>query len=147
MEVNSCHCQRTYSCESPGRSPGKCIPLLGRHRETPTLSGTKFAKPYPYWHKIWAQIHTLTGTNPQKRVPFVAQLLLKSGYLVQLLARSAENSANFAQFLTFYTLPGTTTGKTIPFLAHIWCSKTLPLVAHCLKTLPFVALRLAKMAP
>ncbi len=25
--------------------------------------------------------------------------------------------------------------------------KTLPLVAHCLKTLPVVALRLAKMAP
>ena len=39
--------------------------------------------------------------------------------IVQLLAHSAENSANFAQFLTFYTLPGTTTGKTIPFLAHI----------------------------
>ncbi len=35
-----------------------------------------------------------------------------------------------------------------PFLAHIWCScKTLPLglVAHCLKTLLFVALKLAKM--
>ncbi len=30
-----------------GWSPGKCIPLLGRHRETPTLSGTK---PYPLWH-------------------------------------------------------------------------------------------------
>ena len=49
------------------------------------FSGTKFAKPYPYWHKIWAKIHTLTGTNSQKRVPFVAQLLLKSGSLVQLL--------------------------------------------------------------
>ncbi len=49
-----------------GWSPGKRIPLLGRHRETPTLTGTKFAKPYPYWHKIWAQIHILTGTNPQK---------------------------------------------------------------------------------
>ncbi len=48
------------------RGGGECIPLLGRHRETPTLTGTKYVKPYPYWHKIWAQIHTLTGTNPQK---------------------------------------------------------------------------------
>ncbi len=28
-----------------GCSLGKCIPLLGRHRETPTLAGTKFPKP------------------------------------------------------------------------------------------------------
>ncbi len=41
--------------------------LLGRQHETPTLTGTKFAKPYPYWHKIWAQIQTLAGTHPQKK--------------------------------------------------------------------------------
>ncbi len=29
-----------------GSSPEKCI--------SPTLGGTKFVKPYPYWHKIWA---------------------------------------------------------------------------------------------
>ncbi len=52
-----------------GHSPGKCIPLLGRHRETPTLTGTNFAKPYPYWHNILAQIYTLTGTNIQKMYP------------------------------------------------------------------------------
>ncbi len=55
------------------------MPLLGWHHETPTLTGTKFAKPYPYRHKNWAQIHTLTDTNPQKRAPFVAQQLLKIG--------------------------------------------------------------------
>ncbi len=60
-----------------GCSAKKYIPLLGRQRETPTLSGTKFAKSYPYWHKIWAQIHTLTGTNQRKRVPSVAQLCPK----------------------------------------------------------------------
>ena len=98
----------------------KCIALLGRRHETPTLSGTKFAKPYPYWHKIWAQIHTLTGTNVQKRVPFVTQLLSKSGLLVQLLALRAGNSANLVQFFfTFCTPPGTTTEKTIPLLAHM----------------------------
>ncbi len=75
--------QSAHLGEIPGWSPGKCIPLLGRHWKTPTLTGTKFVEPYPYWHKIWAQIHTLTGTNPQKRVPFVAQLLLKSGKLQQ----------------------------------------------------------------
>ncbi len=56
-----------------GQLPGKCIPLLGWHRETPTLSGT------------------LSGTH-----------------------------------LVF---------------------KTLPLMAHCLKALPSVALKLTKMAP
>ncbi len=48
-----------------GCSAKKYIPLLGWQRKTPTLSGTNFAKPYPYWHKIWTEIHTLTGTkNP-----------------------------------------------------------------------------------
>ncbi len=51
-------------------SSGKCIPLLGRHHETPTHSSTKFAKPYPYWHKVWAQIHNLT-------LPYVALKLTK----------------------------------------------------------------------
>ena len=41
-----------------GCSPGKCIPLPRRHREIPTG--------YPHWHNIWAQIHTLSGPNPQK---------------------------------------------------------------------------------
>ena len=69
--------------------------------QDPTLSGTKFGlKSIP----LLAQIH--------KKVP-------KSGLLVQLLARSAENQANLVQFFTFYTLPGTKTGKTIPSLAHI----------------------------
>ena len=52
-----------------GLSLGKCIPLLVWHCKTPTLTGTKFAKPYPYWYKIWAQIHTLTGTNLQRGFP------------------------------------------------------------------------------
>ena len=105
-----------------GCSAKKYIPLLGRpgrQRETPTLSGTKFVKPYPYWHKFWTQIHTITGTNPQKMVPSVAQLVLKNGLLVQLLAHSTENLANVVQLLTFCTLPGTTSAKTIPSLAHI----------------------------
>ncbi len=51
---------------------------LGRHSETLTLSGTRFAKHYPYWQQILAQIHTLTGTSPQQRVHFLAQLMFKS---------------------------------------------------------------------
>ncbi len=31
--------------------------------QNPTLTGTKFAEPYPYWHKIWAQNPTLCGTE------------------------------------------------------------------------------------
>ncbi len=45
-----CTLQCTIRLHPGGRgcSPVKCIPLLGRHSETPTLTGTKFAKPYPY---------------------------------------------------------------------------------------------------
>ncbi len=58
-----------------GCSPGKCIPLLGRHRET--LTGTKTKKiipllahnmsrnPYPYWHKNRDR-PTLCGTTRRK---------------------------------------------------------------------------------
>ena len=42
-------CCRAKGALAPGGSSlGKCIPLLGWHCETPTLNGTKFAKPYPY---------------------------------------------------------------------------------------------------
>ncbi len=51
---------------------------------------------------------------------------VKNGLLAQLLARSAEHLANLEQFLTFCTLPGTTSAKTIPSLAHIWCLKPYP---------------------
>ncbi len=50
-------------------STKKYVPLLWREHETPTLTGTKYEKPYPYWHKTQAQIHTLIGRNSQKRVP------------------------------------------------------------------------------
>ncbi len=70
MHAGVFHCFASSAailCVPWGRSPGKCIPLLGRHRETPTLTGTKFSKPYPYWHKS------------TKRVPSVAQLVFKNG--------------------------------------------------------------------
>ncbi len=72
------------SKQNVGRSPGgggvhghpeKCIGLLllGRHRETPTLTGTKFAKPYFTGTKFGPKSidHTLTGTNPQKGYPLL----------------------------------------------------------------------------
>ncbi len=57
-----------YQCLSNTLSGGLKL-SLGRQLGTPSLSGTKFAGPYPYRHKIWDQIHTLTGTNPQKGYP------------------------------------------------------------------------------
>ena len=47
----------------------------------------------------------------------MAELVSKNGLLAQLLVRSAENLVNSEQFLTFCTLPGTTSAKTIPSLA------------------------------
>ena len=84
-----------------GGLPGYCIPLLGQHRETPTLSGTKIATPYPYWHKRVIILHPHWHNHWKN-----------------------------------HTLSGT----------HL-VFKTLPLVAHCLKALPSVALKLAKMVP
>ena len=71
LKLSTGYLHNEFRCTEVLEIPGGCsakkyIPLLGRQRKTPTLSGTEFAKPYPYWHKIWAQIHTLTGTNPQK---------------------------------------------------------------------------------
>ncbi len=43
-----------------GCSAKRYIPLLGWQCETPTLTGTTFPNPYPYWHKIWDP--TLSGT-------------------------------------------------------------------------------------
>ena len=111
--------QWNFTPEGGGRQPRNCIPLLGRQRETPTLSGTNCPRPYPQQNKIWSEIHTLPGTNLQKKVP-------KSGLLVQSLVSSAEHPANLVQFFTFCILPGTKTGQTIPSLAHIQCSKPYP---------------------
>ncbi len=111
------------------------------------LEPWKFAKPYPYWHKICVQIHTLSGTNPQKSVPAWAQLVYKNGTLAQLLVRSAENVANLVHF--FYILHSSWHNQCKNHAlsdTHLMF-KTLPLVAHCLKTLPFVALKLDKMVP
>ncbi len=81
--------------------------LLGQKVYTTARMATR--NPYPQWHKIcrtlpllaqiWARIHTLTGTNTQKIVPSVAQLVFKNGSLAQFLARSTENLANSALFL------------------------------------------------
>ncbi len=117
-----------FSCCPGGCSPGKCIPLLGWHCQTPTISGTRFAKPYPYWHINWAFIHTLTGINPQKGYPLWQNCCYR-GLLLWLLVCCTKISANLVQFFTFCTLPGTTTGRNTPSLAHIWCSKPYPLHA------------------
>ena len=77
---------------------GKPLPLVGQNLPNPTLN----------------------ITNPQKRVPAVAQLVFR-GSFAQLLPQSAKNLANLVHFLC--TLPGTTSAKTIPTLAHIWCPK------------------------
>ena len=103
--------------------------------------------PYPYWHTIYETLPLLAqnlGPNPYpywhkstKRIPFVAQLLLKNGHFVQLLADFEQLfvlqrclltiiGKIIEQLFTFYTLPRTTTGKTIPFLSHIRCSQPYP---------------------
>ncbi len=46
-----------------GYSAVKHTPPLGQCRGTPTINGTKFPHAYPQWHKILANIHTLSGTE------------------------------------------------------------------------------------
>ncbi len=49
-------------------SAKKYVPRLGGHCEPPTLIGTKFQKPYPYWQK-----------NGPKSLPLLAQIHKKDG--------------------------------------------------------------------
>ncbi len=112
-----------------------------------TPARTAPRNPYPQWHKFSKTLPLVAQNSGCNPYPYYwhrsTKKLPKSGLFVQLLVRSAENPANLVQFFTFFTLSGTKNGKIIPSLAHIWCSK----LAHCLKTLPSVALTLAKMVP
>ncbi len=122
-----------------GCSAKKYIPLLGWQCETTTLSCTKYAKPYLCWQKILAKIHTLPGTNPQKGYPLWQKWCSKCSST----ALKIQFSAIFDSLHSFWhnqCKNNTLSGTHLVF-------KTLPLVAHCLKTLYFVALKLAKMVP
>ncbi len=61
--------QQIYFC-SRGGGGGELVQKMHNPARklprNPTLIGTKFLNPYPYWHKIWAKIGTLTGTKPAK---------------------------------------------------------------------------------
>ncbi len=89
----------------------KGIPLLRQHCDTHTLSCTKPRNPYPYWHTIWAEIHTLNGTKGIKSVPYVAQLdenivkLKKNIWHSKTLSFLAHNFEN-------HTLSGTEIDKS-----------------------------------
>ena len=90
-------------------------PSVAQNLRNLTLTDTKFG---PKSIPLLAKIHkkcTLCGTT-----------IVKKWLIGTNVDRSAKNPANFAQFLTFCTLHSTTTGKTIPFLAHIWCSEPYP---------------------
>ncbi len=64
-----------YLLHSPGGcSPGKCIPLLGWHRETLTLTGTKTKKTLPLLAHNLSRNPYPAGTKTEKGLPSVAQL-------------------------------------------------------------------------
>ncbi len=80
-----------------------------------------FAKPYPNWHQIWTEIHTLTGTNPQKGVPFVAQPLEKPYPFWHTFG--VQNPTLSGTLLENRTLCGTEVGQngTLSVLAYMFC--------------------------
>ncbi len=127
---------------------GKSLGAVARKLYTPARTAPR--NPYPHWHKICEALPllaqnlgpnpTLSGTNSRKRVPFVAQVLLKSGEMVKLLARSAENSAQFCTICDILHSPWHNHWQNHTLSGTQLVLKTLPLLAHCLKTLPFVAL-------
>ena len=96
-----------------------------------TFSKTLGSNPYCYWHKS------------TKMVPSVAQLLFKSGILVQLWACGAKNSANLVQFFYILHSPWHNHWKNHTLFVHTFGVKNSTLsmlsVAYCLKTLPSVA--------
>ncbi len=100
-----------------GWSPRKWIPLLGWHCETPTLTGTKFAKPYPYWYKIRAQIHTFTGTTG-KTIPFLAQIWCSYSIVQWFLVKWQTYRQTDYRRNTMHMSP--------PCMVHRWAQKWLP---------------------
>ena len=95
--------------------------------QDPTLSGTKFGLKSIL---LLAQIH-------KKKVP-------KCGLLVQFFA---ENPANLVHFFYILHSPWHKNWRNHTLSGTHLMFKTLPLLAHCLKTLPSLALKLAKMVP
>ncbi len=121
--------------------------LLGQKVYTPARTATR--NPYPKWHKNCQTLPLVAqdlGPNPY---PYW-HISTKKGTLCGTIGVQkwfAGILANLVQF--FYVLHSswhnqcknnTLSGTHLVF-------KTLPLVAHCLKTLYFVALKLAKMVP
>ncbi len=143
-------CRHQITCT---QNPGG---LLGQKVYTPAR--TALRNPYPHWHKILKPLPSLAhlDQNPYpywhkfvKRLPSVTKLLLKNGIQPWndgfwcTVPKMWPFSANFDIFLSLWhnqwknhTLSGT----------HLLL-KTLPLVAHCLKTLPSVALKSVKKGP
>ncbi len=101
--------------------------MLTRKMYTPARTAAR----NPYWHKIWVTLPLLAqnlGPNPYpywhkstKREPFLA--IAEKMVTWYKCRRIVLKIPPILWILTCYPLPGTATGKTTPFLAHIWCSK------------------------
>ena len=118
--------ENVYTCQDDNVKP---LPSVAQ----------EFAKPCPYWHKIWAQIHTLTGTNPKKGTLYGTNVVQK-WFIGKIVGQFS------AIFYIFHSL-WHNHWKTHTLFGTLLVFKTLLLVAHRLKTLPSVALKLAKMVP
>ncbi len=97
-----------------------------------TPARTAPRNPYPHWYKICETLPLLAQKSDNE---FQWDLLTHCGKTCLRTFPSwitgmalSMNSVNFAQFLTFYTLPGTTTGKKHTLSGTDLVFKTLPLV-------------------
>ncbi len=106
--------------------------------QNPHCTGTKFG---PKSIPLLAQIH--------KKATLCVKTDIQKWYTAMNYGAQRQKCGNLVQNLTFPPLSGTTSGRTTPSMlsgTHLLL-KTLPLVAHCLKTLPSVALKSAKKGP
>ena len=139
--------QRTQESASGGggRSPGKCIPLLGRHRETPTLTGTTVGpksipllaqlhwKGYSLWHNYCWKV--LNCYNCWHIAPEIRPILRNFWHSTLSLAQQLKNPYPFwhksgvqnptlnGTLLKNPTLCGTEIGQngTLAVLAYEYC--------------------------
>ncbi len=115
-----------------------------------TPARTASRNPYPHWHKICETLPLLAQNLGPNLYPYWHNCIKKATLCGPTIVEKWLISTIVGQFCTMFAI------LHLPWYNH-WKNhtlsgthlefKTLPLEAHCLRTLPFVALKLAKMAP
>ncbi len=122
-----------------------------------TPARTAPRNPYPHWHKICETLPLLAqslGPNPYpyqhkstKKGTLCGTTIVENWLISTDVGAQRRKFGQFCAILDILHSPWHNYCKNHTLSGTHLMFKTLPLVAHCLKTLPSVALQLAKMAP